>query len=592
MIKETLCYGFFFYILSRGDFLKKKRWIAAGIFIAVAVIGIVMISKHNLNQWVDFGEQVYIFSPYDDMAKIQRTCDEIFENQERNQFGSERYALLFMPGDYPELDVKVGFYTQVLGLGEKPTDTRIGKVECDARWLGDDPNNHSALCNFWRSVENIEVRDSTMWAVSQATDMRRMKIDKALYLHDDYGWASGGFLANSKIDLMVDSGSQQQWLSRNNTYKTWMGQNWNIVFCGDSPEGIPNGTWPLFSYTTADGIDNMREKPYIIYDKKQGYELVRPEVRSTAEGYDWDLEEAQEHISFKECFIATPKDAAKTINAALAEGMHIIFTPGIYKLSEPLQVTADNTVLLGLGLATLTPVNGNSCIETSAAGVTIAGLLCDAGTVESESLVHIGAPEKEANPILLADLYCRIGGATTDKTAVKTAVVVDADGVIGDNLWLWRADHGDGVGWEINEAGHGIEINGDDVTMVALMVEHFKKEQTIWRGQNGRCVMYQSEVPYDIPEGEACSSFVVEDNVTAFTGTGIGIYLYNRDATIPLESAMIVPDAPEVSVEHIIDVMLGNSHPGIHHVINEAGGSVVHTGEVQKVIKYCNGQWK
>ena len=567
----------------------------AGIFAAAAVMTIMMVTKSKTDYAKALGEQVYVFSPNDDMVEIQRTCDEIFEKQERNQFGSERYALMFMPGDYPDLDVKVGYYTQVIGLGQLPTDTRIGKVECDARWLGDDPNNHNALCNFWRSVENIEVTENTMWAVSQATDMRRMKIDGALYLHDDYGWASGGFLANSKIDLMVDSGSQQQWLSRNNTYKTWMGQNWNIVFSGDSPEGIPNGTWPLFSYTTADAVGNMREKPYIIYDKKSGFELIRPAAKETAVGYDWDSDVAEKHISFKDCFIATPENDAKTINAALAEKKHIIFTPGVYELTESLQVTNEDIILLGLGLATLTPVNGNSCIETSATGVTIAGLLCDAGAVESENLVHIKSADDEAekeNPILLADLYCRIGGATTENTAVKSAVVIDADGVIGDNLWLWRADHGDGVGWDKNVADHGIEINGDDVTMVALMVEHFKKEQTIWRGENGRCVMYQSEVPYDIPAGEACSSFVVDENVKSFKGTGIGIYLYNRDATIPLESAMIVPDAPDVMVEHIIDVMLGNSHPGIHHVINEAGGSVIHTGEVQRVIKYCNGQWK
>ncbi|MBQ5386902.1 MAG: sialidase, partial [Lachnospiraceae bacterium] len=248
---------------------------------------------------------------------------------------------------------------------------------------------------------------------------------------------------------------------------------------------------------------------------------------------------------------------------------------------------------LGLGLATLEPTNGNACVETAASGVTIAGLLFDAGTKRSEYLVHVGETTNDpTNPILLADTYYRVGGAKPENTAVDTALVVDADGVVGDNLWIWRADHGDGVGWNNNTSDHGIRINGDDVTMVALMVEHFQKEQTIWSGLRGKCIMYQSEVPYDIPEGVASSSFVVEEDVTDFTGIGIGIYLYNRDAAIPLESAMTVPDAPGVRIEHIIDVMLGNSHPGIHHVINAAGGSVMHTGETQKVLQYCNGEWK
>lgn len=578
--------------------MKRVGWILAGALAAtlIVLLGVRMdMGKNTIRNYhmENLGEQVYIFKPTDDMQEIQKIVDDIFAKQETNQFGKERYALCFLPGDYPELDVKVGYYTQVIGLGKKPTDTRIGKVECDARWLGDDPDNHNALCNFWRSVENLEVTGNTMWAVSQATDMRRVQVDGALYLHDNYGWASGGFLANSNITSMVDSGSQQQWLSRNNTYRAWMGQNWNIVFCGDTKEGLPTGTWPLFSYTRADGVDNMREKPYITYDPKDGLELVCPALRNAAEGYDWDSDVSEERISLDDCYIATPDDSAMVINEALAAGKNIIFTPGIYELEEALQVTRDDTILLGIGLATLEPVNGNVCVETKASGVTIAGLLFDAGTVESEYLVHIGdAPSDEAKPILLADVYCRVGGARVQDTAVKTAVVVDADGVVGDNLWIWRADHGDGVGWNKNTSDHGIEINGDNVTMVALMVEHFQKEQTIWRGQGGRCIMYQSEVPYDIPEGMASSSFVVEVGVTSFYGTGIGIYLYNRDAAIPLESAMVVPDAPDVRIEHVIDVMLGNSHPGIHHVINSAGGSVLHTGEIQKVLYYCNGEWK
>jgi len=578
--------------------MKRKGWIAVGLLAAAIGTTIGMKLYTDKNAFKDYhsttlGQQVYVFAPTDDMEKIQATVDDIFAKQEQNQFGSERYALCFLPGDYPELDVKVGYYTQVIGLGAKPTDTRIGKVECDAKWLGDDPNNHNALCNFWRSVENLEVTGNTMWAVSQATDMRRVQVDGALYLHDEHGWASGGFLANSKVESMIDSGSQQQWLSRNNTYRTWMGQNWNIVFCGDSEDGLPNGTWPMFSYTRADGVENMREKPYVIYDEKEGFVLIRPEVRATTEGYDWDGDVAEQRIPLEDCYVATPTDTSETLNGALSEGKHILFTPGIYELEEALTVTADNTVLLGLGLATLEPTNGNACVETTASGVTVAGLLFDAGIQKSEYLVHVGETTNDpTNPILLADTYYRVGGAKTENTAVNTALIIDADGVVGDNLWIWRADHGDGVGWNNNTSDHGIRINGDDVTMVALMVEHFQKEQTIWSGQRGKCIMYQSEVPYDIPEGVASSSFVVEEDVTDFTGIGIGIYLYNRDAAIPLESAMTVPDAPGVRIEHIIDVMLGNSHPGIHHVINAAGGSVMHTGETQKVLQYCNGEWK
>lgn len=147
-----------------------------------------------------FGENVYIFSPEDDPQEVNRVLEDIYDRQEENQFGEERYAVYFLPGVYEEnIDVNVGFYTQVAGLGELPTDTRIPALKCSAEWLGDDPNNHNACCNFWRGVENIEIGSNTMWAVSQATFMRRTQIDGALFLHDNYGWCSGGFLDRKSV---------------------------------------------------------------------------------------------------------------------------------------------------------------------------------------------------------------------------------------------------------------------------------------------------------------------------------------------------------------------------------------------------------
>ncbi len=572
-------------------------------FVCIAVGVTIMTTYANRNdRRVDYhtkalGDSVYIFSTQDDMEEVQQTIDAIYEKQETNQFGNQRYALLFLPGDYPKLQVKVGYYTQVMGLGNQPTDTRIGSIDCDATWLGDDPNNHNALCNFWRSVENVEIMGNSMWAVSQATDMRRVQVDGALYLHDNYGWASGGFLADSNIQSMVDSGSQQQWLSRNNTYRTWMGQNWNIVFAGDQEDGLPNGTWPMFSYTRADVVDVMREKPYLSYREGAGMGIAIPTKTATSAGCRW-VEESQqvEWIPLDDCYIArADEDTAASINVALSEGKHILFTPGCYQLEDALVVGGDDTVLLGLGLASLEPSSGNACVETSSEGVTIAGLLFEAGERESDVLLHVGKPTENNSQrrTLLSDVYFRVGGrATAQATAVDTALIIDANEVVGDNLWVWRADHGDQVGWDANRAKHGVIINGEDVTMVALMVEHFQEEQTVWNGNGGTCIMYQSEVPYDIPSGEAKPSFYVSDSVKDFYATGLGIYLYNRDARIPLECGMRVPDAPGVAVDHIITVMLGNSHPGIHHVINEAGGSCMNVGETQKVLHYCNKEWK
>ena len=79
------------------------------------------------------GDNVLIFSPKDDVSDIQKKVDEIYNIQETNQFGDERYAIAFMPGDYGKsLEVNVGYYTQVLGLGVLPTDTNINQLWVDA----------------------------------------------------------------------------------------------------------------------------------------------------------------------------------------------------------------------------------------------------------------------------------------------------------------------------------------------------------------------------------------------------------------------------------------------------------------------------
>ena len=53
-----------------------------------------------------------------------------------------------------------------------------------------------------------------------------------LVLHQHHGWASGGWMSDTLVDGNVDSGSQQQWISRDSEWKSWTGSNWNMVFVG------------------------------------------------------------------------------------------------------------------------------------------------------------------------------------------------------------------------------------------------------------------------------------------------------------------------------------------------------------------------
>lgn len=156
-----------------------------------------------------FGPNVYVFTPSMSPSAVQGTVDSVFAQQEANQFGTQRYALLFQPGTYSTY-TNVGFYTSVAGLGSKPDNVNdTGNVVVDAQWFGG-----NATQNFWRSASNMEVTPSggtERWAVAQAGPFRRMDVHGALDLFPTgEGFSSGGFIADSRVTGTVTSGSQQQ----------------------------------------------------------------------------------------------------------------------------------------------------------------------------------------------------------------------------------------------------------------------------------------------------------------------------------------------------------------------------------------------
>jgi hypothetical protein len=356
-----------------------------------------------------FGENIFVFDPTMDMNEIQVVLDTIFARQSarRSEFTKNRYALLFKPGKY-ELDVKAGYYMQILGLGESPEDVVItGAVRSNSR-------GNSVLVNFWRGVENLTIvptTDSTVtWGVSQAAPMRRVYIKGNMNLFDK-GYASGGFLADSKIEGRVASGPQQQWFTRNTQWEKWIGGNWNMMFMGVINAPVQN--FPENPYTTIETVPLIREKPFITASGK-GFVVNMPQLKVNSIGPSWtDHVNNEAVLRLKKFYIAKPDvDNAATINSALQKGKNILFTPGIYSLDQPVKVTRENTVILGLGMPSLVPLNGNSVMEIADVdGVTVSGILIDAGLKKSEVLLQVGEPgslkSHEANPSLLFDVFAR-----------------------------------------------------------------------------------------------------------------------------------------------------------------------------------------
>ncbi len=540
-----------------------------------------------------FGPNVYVFDPRMSAGDIQRLATAIYRKMETNQFGATGYALLFKPGKY-NVNFNVGFYTEVAGLGRSPDEALInGGVNINAQW-----NGGEALDNFWRSLGNFAVRpsatgDTTRIAVSQAAPVRRLHVKGNLDLFDVWssckcgaGYASGGFLADSVVDGKVVPASQQQWLSRNSTWAGWNNAVWNMVFVGC--ENTPANAFPNPAYTVVSRTPVIREKPYLHIDDSGNYAVFVPSLQHNTRGASWASGATPgASISIDQFHIAHPATAtAASLNAALAQGKNILFTPGTYALTDTLRVTRADTIILGLGVPALRAMTGRPALAVAdVPGVTVAGLIIDAGPVSSPCLLEIGpagsSVDHSVNPTFLYDLTVRTAGPAAGRNHV--GVIINSRNVVVDNIWIWRADHGAGVGWRANPTKHGLVVNGSHVTCYGLFNEHHEQYQTLWNGEDGRVYMYQSEMPYDVPNQASWmdgkvngyASYKVADTVARHEAWGIGIYCYFRDAIIKCQSAIEAPHAKGINLRHLTTVWL-NGKPGseISHIVNHSGGRV------------------
>lgn len=530
-----------------------------------------------------FGKNVLVFDDTMDQNRISQVLHALHKQQKYNEFGTERYALLFKSGTY-DLDVTVDYYMQALGLGRMPGDVIInGAVQSITT-----TNSNKVTTMFWRGAENFKVvpKDKEMiyWAVSQAAPYRRMHVVGDINF-DKGSWASGGVLANSIVEGRAGLTSGQQWMTRNSSIGSWEGGNWNRVFVG--VEGAPKDSWPDKPTTVIERTPVVREKPFLTYRESEGYAVFVPALRRETSGPSWDKGEEEGDLLPIDLFhIADPdRDNATSINQALADGKHILFTPGIYPIDETLEVTKPNTIILGIGLPTLNPQNGVIALRThDVAGLKLAGFMVDAGPVLSPTLIQIGSEGAEAdypdNPTSLHDIYCRVGGAVVGQAS--TTITINSHHVIGDHFWLWRADHGIGTEWKDGQNKHGLVVNGDHVTIYGLFNEHFQGYQTLWKGEYGRTYFYQSEIPYHPPSNDVWNddgkpgyaSYKVAEHVHHHEAYGLGIYsFFSGELTVSnnvrLENAMEVPANAGISIMHISTFAALNG--GINHPINGLG---------------------
>ncbi|MDO8107006.1 adenylyl cyclase [Isoptericola sp. b441] len=597
--------------------------IAALAAASFAVSGAAAAPAHRTTGAADLGPNVVVFDPSMPVAQIQAKANAIADAQVDDEMGTGRWSLLFEPGTYGSaeepLQIRVGYYTEVAGLGASPSDVVVhGKIETYNRCLGDEANpNCIALNNFWRTLSNLTLEidgagqdgcraSANFWAVSQAVSVRRLDVRGGTnfslmdYCTAGPQYASGGFIADSRFGTVLN-GSQQQWLTRNSVIGAWTNGVWNQVFSG--VEGAPDETaFPDPPYTTLDRTPVSREKPYLYVDAGGRYQVRVPTAVADSRGISWaDGMTPGRSIPLSEFYVAHPGDSVATIDAQLARGKNLLLTPGIYDVDRSIRVNRADTVVLGMGHATLTAVNGATpLVVRDVPGVIVAGVTIDAGAVESPVLLQVGSTQgrhlalghhKNAalDPITLSDVYFRVGGPHVGK--VDTAMRIDADGVLIDHTWVWRADHGvegftagvngDTDRWNTNTGLTGVVVTGDDVTATGLFVEHFQQRNLVWEGNGGTVVLFQNELPYDPPTQADWTQpdgtlgypgYTVGADVRTHRLYGGGVYVFNQNnPSIVTASGFSVPTRPGVQLHHVMTVNLGAGT--IEHVVNDTGAT-------------------
>jgi hypothetical protein len=583
-----------------------------------------------------FGPDVCVFTPSMSQATIQADLNAIAAQQVplASQFTSQRYAIFFEPGTYGSagdpLVFQVGYYTQVAGLGLMPQDTVVnGAIDVFANLCTSGTSDCNSDVNFWRSLSNLTLNvdhpstapafvppildpggagcanSEEAWSASQATPIRRAIINGSVVFQDycaSNDYASGGFIADSKISGDLDFYGNQQYIVRNSSIGGANGCPnglWNMVYSGVTGAPSPVFTGQCQQNTVLAASPVTEEEPFLYTDSSGNFEVFVPAVQHSSSGTSWASgSDAGTSVPLSRFFVATPDTPVTAINVALALGKDLVLTPGVYNLDQPVLVSRPDTVVLSQGFATLVPQHGNAAMAVlSNRGVKLSGMIIDAGPQRSPVLLSVGtpAPGPASDPDAIQDVFFRIGGAEATPVNATISLLDNAGNSLIDDVWAWRADHGNAVGWTTNQAATGVVVTGNDVTAYGLAVEHYQKDEVIWSGQGGTNVFFQNELPYDPPSQAAWMaspaqdgypSFVVSPGVKTFQGYGMGSYVVFIDtsATLYDAEAFQAPDTPGVQFHDVFGVWIAGSG-GDKSVINGTGGPVnsVNPGTVEPV---------
>ena len=570
----------------------------------------------------DFGPNVKIFEAGTSVDQINQYLQSI---SSQTITSSNRYAVFFKPGTYGSaagaatpatatgiVNSQVGYYTTIAGLGTTPDSVLInGALHSEPQPSPNGPPD--SLVNFWRSLTNLSINpiqrpigaDASLaqpqgiesahtmrWAVSQASPLRRVHITGNLDLNGEYGANGfGSVISDSRIDGTVSSGfaatgmGQAQYFTHDSAIGGWNGDGVNLTFAGVI--GAPPTNFGTGGTTALQATPVSRPAPFLFF-ANGAYSVFAPSARQNSSGVNWAMGTSTGRtLPISSFYIAKPTDTATTINQALASGLNLILTPGVYTLTAPVHVTHADTVVMGLGYATLAPASGVMGLQIDdVQGVVVSGVVVDTPAAENV-LIQVGTPGGvaglAADPISLLDVFARINAPTNS----TTSVVVNSNHVLLEGMWIDRNASNPYGDWTSIVASHGLIINGSDVEAQGMSVEHFQQQQLTWNGERGTTLMFQSEAPYDVPSQsvwmngtkEGYASYVVSPSVKTHTATGLAVYALFIAGFAPgspqihLSSGIESPALPVVQL-HSMSTGVIQSTGGIRHVVNSVGAAV------------------
>jgi len=531
--------------------------VSSTIAMVTAVFRSIALFNIAAGEWFTGIDSVKVISPNDSFDWWG-----FYQEMRQAQFNDTRWAILLTSGNHSDAEIGVGYYTSIMGVGASRDDVVVKSFY--SLDYSDDASDGGATNNFWRSVEGVTATNpSITWAASQACPIRRSVVNGELWLSETGSgthWSSGGYISDVSVKGQVHCGTQQQFFFRNTEFEQGADcdHTSNVVFVGSQNEGeqIPHAS-------TVDSTPQVAEKPFLVEEDGSWYIAV-PFVKQNTNGVHSDTDVTR--IAMEDVFVATAGNSAAFINTGMRGKKALLLTPGIYAVDQAIRVLQPGFVVLGIGFPTIVPSEGVSGLSVEADDVRVAMVLLEAGTKMSTSptqpMLHWTGSHGVGS-----DVFSRTGafpGRGCITTRADVHVQIDGDGTILDNTWFWHADHDDCTDDPTQGAygdthpylsdqcydQNGLLVNGDQVVVYGLKVEHTLGNLVQWNGEEGEVYFFQSELPYHNP-GFGAAGFVgyrVADGVRKHSGVGLGVYIIFDEMTNV--TAFRVP--PEVNLTNIL----------------------------------------